>query len=317
MQMSLTLQRSASSGESIAELARARSGSVLAELAHFGMLRFAGADAAAFLQGQLTCDMEGLAPGSATLGAWCSPKGRMLASFLLWRSGQDFSMLLPRDILPSIQKRISMFVLRSKVTISDASPSATILGAAGPKAAEAARLATPGQEAIGLKDGRFVLVLDAAVAAPLRQQLQVLLEPVGAQVWRWLDIRAGLPWVTTATQDQLVPQMANLDFLGGVSFSKGCYTGQEVVARTQHLGKLKRRMFLANIGAPAAAGDGLYSEGLGAQANGVIVNAEASPDGGHDVLAVVQSESREKSVVHLNSLDGPPLRFLPLPYSAA
>jgi folate-binding protein YgfZ len=142
-------------------------------------------------------------------------------------------------------------------------------------------------------------------------------EPVGARAWRWLDIRNGLPWITAATQDTLIPQMANLEILGGVSFDKGCYTGQEVVARTQHLGKLKRRMFFANVPAHAEAGDKLYSEDLGDQAGGMVVNAEVSPDGGWDLLAVVQMASREASTVHLKTLDGPTLRFLPLPYALA
>jgi tRNA-modifying protein YgfZ len=305
MQMSLTLQRSASSIESIAELA------------HLGVLRFSGSDAAGFLQGQLTCDVENLAVDSGPLGAWCSSKGRMLASFLLWHREQDFFMALPREILPFVQKRISVFVLRSKVTITDVSSSMTLLGLSGSKAAAAARLAAPSADAIALKDGRIVLAADTAGAHSLKQRMESLLAPADAQAWRWLDIRNGVPWVTAATQDQFVPQMANLELLGGVSFQKGCYTGQEIVARTQHLGKLKRRMFLANVGASATAGDSLYSEDLGDQANGVVVNAEPSPEGGHDVLAVVQSASREKSVVHLKGLAGPALRFLPLPYPVA
>jgi len=111
--------------------------------------------------------------------------------------------------------------------------------------------------------------------------------------------------------------MANFELLGGVSFDKGCYTGQEIVARSQHLGKMKRRMFLANVAAAAAAGDDLYSEDLGNQAGGTIVNAEASPEGGYDVLAALQTASREASTVHLKSLDGPVLRFLDLPYPIA
>jgi folate-binding protein YgfZ len=123
--------------------------------------------------------------------------------------------------------------------------------------------------------------------------------------------------VSAATQDQFLPQMANFELLGGVSFDKGCYTGQEIVARAQHLGRVKRRTFLANVAAVAAAGDELYSEGLGDQASGMVLNSEASPDGGHDLLAVVQTASRESSTVHLRALDGPVLRFLPLPYAIA
>ena len=168
---------------------------------------------------------------------------------------------------------------------------------------------------VKLKDGRYLLVLMPSSAIALRQQLADVLVPVAAHAWRWLDIRNGVPLVTAATQDQLVPQMANFELLGGVSFNKGCYTGQEVVARMQHLGKLKRRMFLANVAAQAKAGDPLYSEDLGDQTGGIVVNAEASPDGGYDLLAVVQTASREASTVHLKSLGGPVLRFLPLPYA--
>jgi len=135
-------------------------------------------------------------------------------------------------------------------------------------------------------------------------------------VWRWLDIRAGVPLITAATQDRFVPQMINLELIGGVSFSKGCYTGQEIVARSQYLGKLKRRMFLANVDATAAAGDNLFGEDLGDQVGGAVVNAEPSPEGGYDLLAVLQTGTRENSTVHLKSLDGPALRFLPLPYVA-
>jgi folate-binding protein YgfZ len=312
-----------------ADLAAASSGSVFMPLTHLGVLSFGGEDAEAFLQGQLSCDVSGVGSDSSTWGAFCSPKGRMLASFLLWRDETGFFMALSRDILQDVQKRISKFVLRSRVKIADASDALALHGAAGPQAAVALRNIFPvlparpnevrREPAIGaailLDDGRFVLANPADRAAALRQQLASLLKTVDRRAWRWLDVRSGIPWVTTATQDQFIPQMANLELLGGVSFEKGCYTGQEIVARTQHLGKLKRRMFLANIPAAAAAGDALYSDDLGDQASGMIVNAELSPDGGCDALAVVQIGSRESSIVHLKSPDGPALRFLPLPYA--
>jgi hypothetical protein len=163
--------------------------------------------------------------------------------------------------------------------------------------------------AIRLKDGRLFLALTTSIDD--RAGL------ADARIWRWLDIRGGLPLVTAATQDQFIPQMANLELIGGVSFEKGCYTGQEVVARAQHLGSVKRRMFLANVPVAAQAGDALYSDDLGEQASGMVVNAEASPDGGYDLLAVVQAASRERSTVHLGAPDGAILRFLPLPYAVA
>jgi folate-binding protein YgfZ len=324
--MSLPLQHTKAAD---ADLASARSGSVLAVLGHLSLLQFSGEDAEVFLQGQLSCDVAAIGLRSSTYGAYCSPKGRMLANFLLWREEGGFTMALSRDLAVSVQKHISKFVLRAKVKISDASDTIVLAGAAGPKADRALGDVFPDlpkdpnevsrQRDTGavakLKDGRYLLVLTPSSAGALRQRLANALVPVSAHAWRWLDIRNGVPLVTAATQDQLVPQMANFELLGGVSFEKGCYTGQEVVARMQHLGKLKRRMFLANVPAEAKAGDPLYSEDLGDQASGIVVNAEASPDGGYDLLAAVQTASREGSTVHLKSLGGPALRFLALPYA--
>jgi folate-binding protein YgfZ len=255
----------------------------------------------------------------------------MLANFLLWREDSGFLMALSRDVVAATQKRLSMYVLRSRVRVLDASESVVLHGAAGPQASAALRelfgdipqrpngLVRRGGigTALCLADGRYVLASTEFNAPALQQHLVGSLRPADPRVWRWLDIRNGVPLVTAATQDRLVPQMANLEVLGGVSFDKGCYTGQEIVARTQHRGMVKRRMFLANVAAAAAAGDELYSEDLGDQAAGLVVNAESSPDGGCDLLAVVQSESRERSTVHLGSLGGPALRFLALPYGTA
>ncbi|MBI2289829.1 MAG: folate-binding protein YgfZ, partial [Betaproteobacteria bacterium] len=140
--------------------------------------------------------------------------------------------------------------------------------------------------------------------------------PVGPAVWDWLDIRAGIPFITPATQDQFVPQMANLDAIGGVSFNKGCYPGQEIVARMHYLGRLKQRMYLASVAADEAPqpGDKLYSADTGEQSCGMIVNAAAAPDGGFDMLAVMQIESAQRGEVHWKSPDGPRLKFSDLPY---
>jgi len=298
----------------------------LALLDHLGVLQFGGDDAAAFLQGQLSCDVAGLDSKTSTYGAYCTPKGRMLANFLLWRVEAGFLMVLSRDIVPALHRQISKFVLRSKVKISDVSGTLRLAGAAGAMAERALAEffrdlpSTPNEvrsvDGIGslvrLKDGRLL----AAPAAEVLQKLASRLEPANARVWRWMDIREGLPLITARTQDQLIPQMVNLELIGGVSFDKGCYTGQEIVARAQHLGKVKRRMFLANVSDAAQAGDALFSDDLGAQASGTIVNAEASPDGGYDVLAVLHAASAENSTVRLKAPGGPALRFLALPYAA-
>src|SRR5437667_229675 len=265
--MSLPLHHAEPAGNADADLRAARSGSVLALLGHLGVLQFSGEDAEAFLQGQLSCDVAEVGLRSGAYGAYCSPKGRMLANFLLWREEAGFHMALSRDIAPSIQRQISKFVLRAKVKVSDASDTIVMAGAAGPMADQALgevfpELPKEPNEAsrrpdtgtvIKLTDGRYLLALMPASALALRQRLANILVPVGAHAWRWLDIRNGVPLVTAATEDQLVPQMANFELLGGISFDKGCYTGQEVVARMQHRGKLKRRRARPNI-APQVRG---------------------------------------------------------------
>ena len=139
--------------------------------------------------------------------------------------------------------------------------------------------------------------------------------PVGAPVWDWLRLNAGVPMIVAATQEQFVPQMVNLEVIGGVSFQKGCYPGQEIVARSQYLGKLKRRMFLAHVDAEAAPGDNLYSADFEGQATGTVVNAAPAPTGGFDVLAVAQVESANTQTLHLKAADGAALSLKPLPYA--
>jgi folate-binding protein YgfZ len=316
-------------GDPAAERAAARGGDVVADLSHLGLIAVTGADARAFLHAQLSCDIQGLGNAQASLCAYCSPKGRMLASFLVWPEADGFSLVLARSIVASTIKRLRLFVLRAKVALADRADERRLLGAAGPSAERTLRaIAGPVPEAdhrvahdadttiVRVAPNRF-LVATAPMRAPaLWDALSKALRPVGTPCWEWLDIRDGIPLVTARTQDELVPQMANLELLGGVSFQKGCYPGQEVVARTQHLGKSKRRMFLARVeGASPAAGDPLYSEALGDQVSGIIVNAAPAPDGGYDVLAVVHAPGGNAGAVHLGARSGPPLRFLPLPYA--
>jgi folate-binding protein YgfZ len=300
-------------------------------LDHLGALLFSGDDAEAFLQGQLSCNVEQVGPRSSSYGAFCTPKGRMIANFLLLRDDAGFVMVLSRDLVPAVHKQISRFVLRSKVKVSDPSPAVVLAGAMGARAERALAgvfpevpgapgevRTVPGIGAIvRVRDGRWLLALTAERGLSVLAGLESHLTPADARLWRWTDIRSGLPLITAATQDQFIPQMVNLELIGGVSFEKGCYTGQEVVARTQHLGKVKRRMYLANVPVVAQAGDVTYSDDLGEQASGMVVNAEPSPDGGFDLLAVVHAASRERSTVHLKAPDGPVLRFFALPYAVA
>jgi folate-binding protein YgfZ len=221
-----------------------------------------------------------------------------------------------------------MFILRAKVQGRDASDERVRLVVAGkqalaavsaamgavPEAAMRSMTSDAGQ-VIRVGDDKFVLSVAPERAAAVWQALFQSATPVGAPVWDWLRLNAGIPMIVAATQEQFVPQMVNLEVIGGVSFQKGCYPGQEIVARSQYLGKLKRRMFLAHVDAEAAPGDNLYSADLAGQATGTVVNAALAPSGGFDVLAVAQVESANTQTLHLKAADGAALSLKPLPYA--
>ncbi len=317
-------------GDASAELRATRDGGIVAPLTHLGLIACSGADAQSFLHGQLSNDIKKLTPARSEYAAYCSAKGRMLANFLLWQEDQAYCLQLARSLLPAMQKRLGMFVLRAKVTLEDASESRPILGLAGKAATDALSGLFPALPLqahqvvhdpangtlIALPGERFQLVAELESAKRLWDQLAAKLTPVGTPCWEWLEIRNGLPLITSATQEQFVPQMANMELIGAVDFKKGCYPGQEIVARSQYLGQLKRRMVLAHVGgvAPPQAGDELFSSELDGQASGLVVNAQAAPDEGYDLLAVVQTASIAQGALHLKSAGGPTLSVQPLPY---
>jgi folate-binding protein YgfZ len=301
---------------------------MLCNLPDAGLIRFSGDDAQTFLHNQLTCDVAALEAGRSTYGAYCTPKGRMLASFLMWRTESAYFMQLPAALREPIQKQLAKFILRSKVKTEDATGEWVLLGASEADAAALAQRATgkvptspheatlaPGVTAIRLPGDRCEVVVRWDKAAAV---VESGWQNAGPEYWEWLDIRAGIPVITPATQEEFVPQMVNLDLIGGVSFEKGCYPGQEIVARMHYRGTLKQRMYRASIsgsGAPQP-GDKLYSPDFGEQACGTIVNAALAPGGGHEVLASIQIVAADQSGVHWKSLQGPTLNLLPLPYAA-
>jgi folate-binding protein YgfZ len=311
-----------------AELATARDAAVVCDLAPLAVMRVAGPDAAAFLQGQFTSDVAALQPGAAQYSAWCSPKGRMLANFLLLQiETTTFELLLPTSMIAAVRKRLTMFVLRSKVTIEDASAESVRIGVGGPTAAAALHsmsIDAPAQFQcrtidggliVAVPGGRYIALVQPAFAESFWDRVSNAARPAGFPVWQWLTVRAGIPIVTPATTDRLVPQMANWDALDGVSFRKGCYTGQEIVARTQYLGRLKERSFLAHVdGPPPGPGEKLYSPAFGEQSCGTVLNAAAAPGGGSDLVAALQIAATQNSDVRIGSPDGPELILLPLPY---
>jgi folate-binding protein YgfZ len=315
-------------GDPAAERAAADNGTIVADLSQLGIVAFSGVDAAAFLQGQLTNDVRQLHFDTAQWNGYCSAKGRLLGNFLMWRQGDDYLLQMSGDIRESVQKRLSMFIMRSHVRARDASDETVRLVVAGVNAGNAVAqafgtLPDAPMKSVQTESGcvvrvgadKFVLSVQPDVAVRVWQTLTQTATPVGAPVWDGLRLNAGIPMITAATQDQFVPQMVNLEAIGGVSFQKGCYPGQEIVARSQYLGKLKRRMFLAHVGVEAVPGDSLYSADMQGQASGMVVNAAPAAQGGFDLLAVAQVESAKSQVLHLKTADGAALALQPLPYT--
>ena len=311
-------------------------------LTHFGLITATGEDAAHFLHNQLTNDVEKLDTGHARLAGYCTPKGRLMATFLLWKSADSVLLQLPRQLQPAIQKRLQMFIMRSKVKLADRGDDLVQIGLVGPAATAAlgawfpvlpdapyAKVDTEAGSLIRLADTgdvgdpaaagvvRYVWVTDPQTAQSAWPRLAITLQPAGASAWQLTEVRAGIPLVTAATQEQFVPQMINFEAVGGVNFQKGCYPGQEIVARSQYLGKLKRRMMPATvIAADVAAGTEVFSSADPDQACGMVVNAAAMTPDATACLVEIKLAALE-STVHLGAIDGPLLTFHALPYALA
>jgi len=306
-------------------------GATLFDLSHLGLIAVRGEDAESFLQGQLTNDIRELSPTHTQLSGHCSPKGRILASFRVLRLGDTIYLQLPRERVQETLKRLRLFVLRAKVTLEDASDTLVRIGIVGDGAPD--RLAAQG---LGLpeRDGdlvttgevtvlrlpspspRFELLGPAEDLSALWETLSQAATPGTADLWALHDIRGGVPTVYQETVDAFVPQMVNLQLIDGVSFTKGCYTGQEVVARMQYLGKLKRRMYWAEVetGSAPRPGDPLHApKSTSEQASGRVVDARPSAPGRYELLAVVEIDAAEGGEVRLGE-QGPLLRLCPPPY---
>ncbi len=316
-------------GDPQAELKAAAAGSVLTPLSQFGLIRATGDDAAAFLHNLMSNDILHLARSRAERCGFCSPKGRLLADFLVWREERDYLLQLSADLQPTLFKKLGMYVLRSKVKLTSAGDEIVLLGLAGEGIAatlKGAGLDDPAApmdvmhtdfgSVIRLDDRRCQLALRVDAATGVWAKLAEQATPVGVAAWRWLEIVAGIPHITSATQEEFVPQMANLELIGGVSFTKGCYPGQEVVARTKYLGKVKRRTYRAHVTAACPPpGTNLFSIDLPDQSCGKVIEAAPSPEGGCEMLASMLMSSAESGDVRLGSVDGPRLEFRALPYA--
>jgi tRNA-modifying protein YgfZ len=283
--------------------------SVVCRLDGFSLLRVSGEDAETFLHGQLSSDVHGLGRGHAQFSSYSTAKGRVMASFLLWRRDSDFHLLVSSDIAAAICKRLSMFVMRSKVRIEIATD-LQLIGAHGPVAETwlsaypgltpslplECGVAAVGAAAVRLPSGALLLTVPTATAQALAQGAGDSLQGVDFLAWSLLDIAAGIPWITQPTQEQFVAQMLNMDIYGALSFTKGCYPGQEIIARTRYLGKVKRRMYRVELPCQAEIGSPLYSPETADQSIGMVVNAAQNDSGKYVALIVVQTAAWDQGV---------------------
>jgi tRNA-modifying protein YgfZ len=282
-----------------------------ARLSDWGAISASGADAATFLQGQLTQDVASLDAGRATLAGYCSPKGRLLASFVLLRPArEEFLLLCSADLLAATLKRLSMYVLRAKCKLADASALWPLHGVAG----EAAMVASAPWRTAGAQGNLWVRLPDAQGTPRALALHAPALPPLEASAWAWLEAASGVPRIVAATAEQFVPQMVNLELVGGVDFQKGCYPGQEIVARSQYRGTLKRRAFGFDSPQAAQPGMEIFHSADPAQPAGMVANAGSYGDR-HRLLAELKIAALDGGSLHLGAADGARLTRAELPYA--
>ena len=308
------------------------SGETIADLSHRALIAVRGSDAEKFLQGQLTSDIYAVTADQSQISAHCSPKGRTLACFRIFRRGDALYLALPETLLQTTLERLRKYLLMSKATLEPETGLAQIGYAAAKDVHHLRDFIHPLPNAVNEvthagditviripgPHPRFDMIGPEAALKTLWTQLAVHATPVGSGRWELLDILAGIPSLYPETVDAFVPQMINLDLLGGISFKKGCYTGQEIVARMHYLGKLKRRMYRlhCHIDTPPAPGTAIYNTAhRNDESVGTVVMSQAAPEGGVALLAVVQSEATIHGELHMGQFDGPLSAVQELPYS--
>ncbi|TQV63612.1 MAG: folate-binding protein YgfZ [Halothiobacillaceae bacterium] len=322
-------------GNPAQELSLALTGEIMADLGHRGLIAVMGEEAEGFLQNLLSNDVRQVNAEHGQLTSLNTPKGRMLALMRLFKREGVYYLSLPRALVEPTLKRLRMYVLRSKVTLESAGEAFARFGLAGPRAeallGEAWGEAPATDGAVRTRDGvtairvpgpsaRFELYGELEPMQTLWQRLDVHATATGPACWDLLDTLAGLPEIAPETVEAFVPQMVNLERIGGVSFKKGCYPGQEIVARMHYLGKPNRRMALlrAKDAETAQPGQAIHGEDA-EQAAGQVVRAAPHPDGGIVLLAMLRLNAligdQGESALHLGAADGPRLSRLPLPYA--
>lgn len=296
----------------------------IAQLSHLGLIRAQGIDAAKFLHGQLTSDFSLLGLSEARLAGFCTSKGRLQASFIGFkRNPTDILLVCSRDILAATLKRLSLFVMRAKLELTDATGEFALYGLAGSALQEALKDSATDVNSVWSKtllgeatlihlypaDGvaRALWIAPASLPVPAGVPMQEAL-------WAFSEVRSGIATVTKATIEAFVPQMLNYESVGGVNFKKGCYPGQEVVARSQFRGTLKRRAYLAHSEEPLKAGDAVFVTTDENQPCGTVAQAAPSPAGGFEAIVSMQISAFEAGGVRSEGVDGPVLHLSPPPY---
>jgi len=315
-------------GDRMTELRALQEAAVLVPLTHIGVIEVSGDDAQTFLNTQLTSDLAQVTANAAQYSGYCSPKGRLLATFLVVLRGNDYLLMLPREITESVAARLKRYVLRAKVNVEARSDGYALLGIAGPQSASIVGQvlgqapANPMQAAeygattlVTLPGCRHFVICDRDQVDEQWNALSKQAIPAGVQAWELQSIRAGVATVTAATQESFVPQMLGLEKIGAVSFEqesfvpqmlglekigavsfeKGCYPGQEIVARTQYLGNLKRQLYYGRCDKLLDPGDAISNSSNG-KTTGTVTNAAPNLDDEWEFLAVLQRESIEAGI---------------------
>ena len=305
----------------------------LCELSPLGLIGASGEDAQKFLHGQFTNDLNQVTPAVSQLSSYCTPKGRMLSIFRVYRDDAGYHLILPRGVIEPTIGKLNMFKLMSKVEIGDDSDQRVVFGIAGPAAESAlddSDVSAPaevngcahdkGVTLIRLSIGertRILLVANLDVAISLWGRLAAKLPVATSNLWDLHDIHAGIPQITADISEAFTPQMTNLELIGGISFKKGCYPGQEIVARTHYLGKPNRRMYRIHVaGADVPQpGTNIFSPEDANQPVGKIVIAQQAAAGHSSALAVLRTAKADAENLHLGDVTGPNISTRPLPYS--
>lgn len=319
-------------GSSYAEEQSAYSNLVLADLSHYSLIEANGDDVVDFMQGQFTHDIKLVSDSASQLSAYCNPKGRILANFRIFKRDNHYFLRLPSDVTEATLKRLRMFIMRSKVELIDKSDELSRIGIAGAKATEKLssifknlpknidESSTENELTIIHLPGTLPCYEVHGPVENIRnlwKTLQTDALPIGQNSWNLLAIRAAIPEIVAETVEAFVPQMVNLQAINSLSFTKGCYPGQEVVARMHYLGKLKRHLYIASVDGEIlpTPGQAVMTGNEDEQKVGQIVTASWSNDKKIEFLAVLQIEKAENETLHIDSSTGPTIQLIDLPYS--